>query len=147
MWHEKFGWKENPYDVRNLSETLIGEEAQEKQLVKFIDNQAAALVYGPTGIGKTTLLKQLAKKLNSGEIDGLSGIKALYYRGDVDELKKFPADLRRSRLFSFGTKRVVVFVDEAHFAKEEDLIRVSSAWDMKQIVAVIYAQIKEYHKM
>ena len=64
----KFGISADPFDIRNPTEKLIGEEQQEKNLVKFMAQDRAILLHGETGSGKTTMVTNLCKRVNTNGI-------------------------------------------------------------------------------
>lgn len=138
---EKLGLKDDPFDIRNPSQKLIGEEEQEKKLIKFISQSEALLLYGQTGSGKTTMITNLSRKINDEKIEELEGCRCIVY-GDKDNLKDFSRRLWKHRLFSFG-KPLIVMLDEIAYANEDDLMVISAAWDKKKIKSVVYAQISD----
>lgn len=146
MWHEKFEYKYNPFDFRNPSERLIGEEEQEKRLIKLIASNQAILLYGETGCGKTTLARNISHKIENGEIEELKNAKCLYIRCDKDELKSFPWKFFVHKLTSFG-KPLIVILDESSFADEKDGIRVSALWDDHVIKSFVCVQMNEKAKL
>jgi len=61
-----YGWVTNPFSLKIDPDLFVGYENQTKQILKFIDNEErVALVLGPTGSGKTTMLKWLEKYVRS----------------------------------------------------------------------------------
>lgn len=146
MWYEKFKFDENPYDIRNLSSKVIGEEAQERQLIKWISNEKAILLHGPTGVGKTTLVSNLCNRIKDNKVADIEGFRCIKFSCDRESIANFPRQFKFKKLFSLGKKFIVV-LDEVQFAKPEDLIKVSSLWDNKDITSVVYVQINEKPKL
>ncbi|GEM_PF-2739622 len=144
MWHEKLGLKEDPFDIRNPSQKLIGEDDQEKKLTKFISQGKAILLHGQTGSGKTTMITNISGKINDDRIEELKGCKCIFY-GDKDNLKDFSRRLWKHKLFSFG-KPLIVMLDEIAFGNEDDVMMISAAWDSQKIKSVVYVQISETPK-
>lgn len=141
---EKLGLKEDPFDIRNPSQKLIGEDDQEKKLTKFISQGKAILLHGQTGSGKTTMITNISNKINDDGIEELKGCKCVFY-GDKDNLKDFSRKLWKHRFFSFG-KPLIVMLDEIAFGNEDDVMMISAAWDKQKIKSVVYVQISETPK-
>ena len=141
---EKLGLKEDPFDIRNPSQKLIGEDDQEKKLTKFISQGKAILLHGQTGSGKTTMITNISGKINDDSIEELKGCKCIFY-GDKDNLRDFSRKLWKHRLFSFG-KPLIVMLDEIAFGNEDDVMMISAAWDKQKIKSVVYVQISETPK-
>ena len=60
---ELFNWNENPFSFRIIPETFVGYERDIERLYQSIkDGEKFSLVIGPTGSGKTTLMKSIAKE-------------------------------------------------------------------------------------
>lgn len=146
MWHEKFGYKYDPFDFRNPSEKLIGEDEQEKRLIKLVASNQAVLLYGETGCGKTTLARNIARKIENGEIKELKNIKCMYLRCDKDEIKSFSWRYFKYKLTSFG-RPLVVIMDESSFADEKEGIKVSALWDDHEIKSFVCVQMNEKAKL
>jgi len=140
----KFGINADPFDIRNPTEKLIGEEQQEKNLIKFMAQDRAMLLHGETGSGKTTMITNLCKRINANEIEELKGCKCLLY-GDKSNLKDFSRKLLLHKLFGFG-KHLIIMVDEIAFSNEDNLMTISVAWDNKKIKSIVYVQISDTPK-
>lgn len=62
-WFSSFGWKGNPFTLKISPSIFIGYEAQVKAALRFIsERHKIALVSGPTGAGKTSMLKWIESK-------------------------------------------------------------------------------------
>lgn len=138
------GIENDPFDIRNPTEKLIGEEKQEENLIKFMSQNRATLLHGETGSGKTTMVTNLCKKINNNEVKELQGCKCLLY-GDKANLKDFPRRRFMHRLFGFG-KKLIIMMDEIAFTNEDDVMTISAAWDNQQLKSVVYVQISETPK-
>ena len=67
MWYKQYGWKENPFSIKTNT-GLIGLEAKKVELLNYIKSGDICFLNGPTGVGKTSLLKWLEKNLKHHKI-------------------------------------------------------------------------------
>jgi len=66
-WFSKHGWRENPFTFNILPSLLVGYEEQTEELLTAINEKhKICLVIGPTGSGKTTMLKWIAENMPTG---------------------------------------------------------------------------------
>jgi len=63
MWYKAFGWEENPFSIRP-SPNVIGLEEIKEALLEDLLSGSPALLLGPTGMGKTSLLLWLKGQLS-----------------------------------------------------------------------------------
>ncbi len=65
MNYQKFGWKEDPFVLRIDPKLFTGYEEQVKAALNHIESKhKIAIIVGPTGSGKTTMLKWLETNVN-----------------------------------------------------------------------------------
>ena len=66
-WFKALKWSENPFILNILPNLFVGYKDQSEDLVRLVkENHKLVSIVGPTGSGKTTILKWLSKNLNSG---------------------------------------------------------------------------------
>lgn len=145
-WYNDFGFKQNPYDQRIPSKKIIGEDKQEKEIVKLIANNKLVLLSGPTGNGKTTLITDLKRKIDQGEIEELKGFKTIKYTLDEDEGTTIKKDIKKKQFFGLLKPKIVVFVDEAHSKFAENALEILAQWNKQIVNSIVFAQINEKHK-
>ncbi len=64
MWLSRHGWKQDPFTFSIEPDLLVGYIEQTNQILRMIEEKhKLLLVVGPTGSGKTTILKWAAKHL------------------------------------------------------------------------------------
>ena len=63
MWYRAFSWPENPFSIRP-SPHVVGLEEIKEALLQDLLSGSPALLLGPTGMGKTSLLLWLRGRLN-----------------------------------------------------------------------------------
>lgn len=81
----------------------------EKQLIKRVDYDKVIVIFGPRQVGKTTLVKELTKKLDQ---------PYLYYNGDEISVRSLWRNDQVSALIqSFGAKKIIV-LDEAQMIED-----------------------------
>ncbi len=65
-WYSKIGWKTNPFILDIQPHLIAGCREEIRELVKNItESQKYILITGPTGSGKTTVLKQISEMFSS----------------------------------------------------------------------------------
>jgi len=81
----------------------------EEKLIKQIDYKKAILIFGPRQVGKTTLVKDIVKKIEADHI---------YFNGDeITTRNLWRNDQVPSLIQSFGGKKLIV-LDEAQMIEE-----------------------------
>jgi general secretion pathway protein A len=152
-----FGWKENPFNFKILPDLLAGYKKEIRDLVQSLQNDyKVSMLIGPTGSGKTTILKYIAKNLGKD-------MKIFY----LSKPPKKPEDLVRvfmnfiqpgflEKLFSreknvniynlsewvnkkMKKKKMVLLVDEAHEASIETLEWLRTLADQIDNLSLIIA--------
>lgn len=147
MWYNQFDFKENPYDQRIPSKKIIGEDKQEKEIIRLISNNKLILLNGPTGFGKTTLINDLKNKIDKGEIEELIGFKTIKYTLEKDEGTTIKKDIRKKQFYGLLRPKIVVFIDEAHGDFYKNALQIKAYWDDQTINSIVFAQINEKHKL
>ena len=85
-------------------EDIVGENSPLRQMIET-DNISSMILWGPPGVGKTTLAKIIARQTNSAfyELSAVtSGVK------DIKEL------IELARYNKSNNQKTIVFVDEIH---------------------------------
>jgi len=81
----------------------------ENKLINQIDHKKAILIFGPRQVGKTTLVKDLIKKV---------GVAYIYFNGDeVNTRSLWRNDQVPTLIQSFGDKKLII-LDEAQMVEE-----------------------------
>ena len=145
VWYEQFKFKENPLDSRPNTK-LVGVEDQEDQLINHIVKEELCFLNGPTGSGKTSLLKRVQEKLDDYTFIYL----------DADDLPKdfdLEKELKKKRNFfdfitlrEFPTKKPVLLIDEFQATDPRLVLKARSKWedsDNRLIRSIVIAQIDQ----
>ena len=65
-WFKELGWKSNPFTLEIHTECFVPQKDEIDKIISGIENRNKhILITGPTGVGKTTLLKWINKRYNS----------------------------------------------------------------------------------
>jgi predicted AAA+ superfamily ATPase len=145
VWYEQLKFRENPLDSRPNTK-LVGVEDQEDQLINHIVKEELCFLNGPTGSGKTSLLKRVQEKLD--------GYTFIYL--DADDLPKdfdLEKELKKKRNFfdfitlrEFPTKKPVLLIDEFQATDPRLVLKARSKWedsDNRLIRSIVIAQIDQ----
>ena len=151
----KFNWNSNPFSFQITPQTFTGYEKEVSVLLTGLRTGTKfSLVSGPTGSGKTALLKYLTTKFSSGEhIIYLpkppKDPKDLVEIFQTNLKKTAWEKLRKSKLNLYNlteyankklkNKKCILFIDEAHEASMETLEWMRSLADQINNLSVVFA--------
>ncbi|MFW5745961.1 MAG: AAA family ATPase [Nanoarchaeota archaeon] len=149
MWHEQLGFDTYPLDPRSNPE-LVGVQEVESRLKNYILQGNMCLLSGPTGSGKTSMLKRLSMDAD------LADFKFIYISADGVKHHFDVSDAIQShksfweRLTFSKPKNLVILLDECQLATRTLTESIKSKWNFvypngeKCIQSVIVCQI-EHH--
>ncbi len=160
-FYTKNGWKENPFAFDILPEAIVGYEEQRSQLLAAVERkEKVILLLGPTGSGKTTMLKWLENELR-GEKDLSIFFMSKAPKDEKELIEQLNHHISRFRLLrwipflrshirntseivpklkrKFGEKRLVILVDEAHEAGIEALRWLRVIGDHANVTIILSA--------
>mgnify|MGYP001603256764 CR=1 FL=1 len=138
-WYLDCGFQENPFSIKS-NPNLVGIEHQRKKLIDYIKSGDICFLNGPTGTGKSSLLKWLHENLkdykpiyiDAAEVDDKFTVtKVLKHNLSIWEKlanKKFP-------------EKVVILLDESQDASNELVKALKLHWDHNHIKSIIITQI------
>lgn len=145
VWYEQLKFRENPLDSRPNTK-LVGIEDQEENLINHIIKEEICFLNGPTGSGKTSLLKKVQEKLD----------KYTFIYLDADDLPKdfdLENELKKKKNFfdfitlrEYPTKKPVLLIDEFQATDPRLILKARSKWedtDNKIIRSIVIAQIEK----
>ena len=153
--YSKFNWNSNPFSFQILPRIFVAYEKEVTDLLTGLKNGTKfSLVSGPTGCGKTALLKYLTTKFSSQE-------HIIYLpkppKDPKDLVEIFQTHLkettweklRRQKLNLYNlteyankklkNKKCILFIDEAHEASMETLEWMRSLADQINNLSVVFA--------
>ncbi|MFH8080674.1 MAG: AAA family ATPase [Candidatus Aenigmatarchaeota archaeon] len=158
-----FGWSRNPFTLTVSPDLMVGYSQQTEQLLNHVFNEhKAAMVIGPTGAGKTTILLWLKAQLKAYDKFfcyyvpkppttkedliklfkhhlGYSLIdKILYKEINIENLPKY--------LNKKAKKKTIFLIDEAHECSQEVLEWLRTLNDLTPNLVMIFAGLNTFEK-
>ncbi|MCJ7450517.1 MAG: AAA family ATPase [Candidatus Nanohaloarchaeota archaeon QJJ-9] len=160
-WMEKYDWGENPFNFKIYPGLLVGYKEEIRSLAEIIDAENKfSMVTGPTGAGKTNLLKWLASENGDG--------REIYYMpkpptNEKDLLEYLKEEILEpgflSRFFKsyslyniYGDleesidKPALLMVDEGHEASVEVWEWMRTALDHVDNLTILAAGLEEFEE-
>ena len=140
-WFKKVGWNANPFTFNILPELFVGYTDQTQRIIRVLEEkQKVLLIIGPTGSGKTTILKWVSSNLPQGfefiyvgkppvKAEEFVDIFNSKYRSNIIVRLLFPGLAHAKNLYDMpdflnrklGKKHLVIMLDEAHESPMEVL--------------------------
>ena len=139
MWYLSFGWKENPFSIKTSTE-LVGLEEKRKELINYVLSGDICFLNGPTGVGKTSLLKWLEKNLKNHKVIYIDAAGVTPHFSLTDYLRKQNSFIGRLTGKDFP-KNTVVLLDESQDCDEELVKALKLHWDHNHIKSIVITQI------
>jgi type II secretory pathway predicted ATPase ExeA len=161
-----FGWEGNPFVFKILPDLFVGYEGEMKSLIGNLSNGCKfSLIIGPTGSGKTTMMKNLITKIQ--------GYGRVFYvpkpPKDPEGWKKIFTEIVKPgffrRLFSRSringitiyevgewvkkrskNKRLLLLVDECHESTKESLEWLRTLTDQIDNLSLVVAGLPVFEK-
>ena len=141
MWFKEYGWKRNPFSIK-INTNLFGLEDKKRDLMNYIQSGDICWLTGPTGVGKSSVLKWVEKNLKNHKIfyidaTAISSLfsitnflmnKTPFFKRLTG--KKFPSD-------------TVLLVDESQECNKELIKALKLHWDHKNIKSIVITQIED----
>ena len=160
-WMKKFGWKKNPFIFEIRPDLIVGYDEERQQLLDYVSQgHRAVLLTGPTGAGKTTILKWLEKSLKNRKVFFISKPPETQ-----DELVEFFSyELRKPWPLSLFSRKIrnvydvisslnkmkkgkVLIVDECHESSREFLEWLRVMTDQVDSITIVVAGLPKTEQM
>ncbi len=140
-WYERLGFNENPLDVRP-NPMLVGLETQEERLVNHIRKGEICFLNGPTGSGKTSMLRRVQDKLDNHKFIYLNAEDLPVGFDLLDEIQNQRGFFDKIRFKKFPSKTPVLLIDEFQATDGNLVLEAKGKWEGKKgVKSIVIAQI------
>ncbi len=143
MWFKTYGFKENPFKITPKPEYMVGYESQEIQAKEAITSGDIIVITGPTGYGKTTLLRKLKNWA------ARQGYKTVYFdctyspsdQVNFRELLSVKTFFGLRKRLPVKKDRIVLFLDEVQRLGKDKLEELKYYYDSERIHSIVMSTI------
>jgi len=140
-WYERLGFKDNPLDVRP-NPRLVGLEAEEERLVNHIRKGEICFLNGPTGSGKTSMLRRVQARLKNHSFIYLNAEDLPEGFNLSQEILGKRGFFERITFKKYPKKKPVLLIDEFQATDSNLILEAKGKWEEnKRIKGVVIAQI------
>jgi type II secretory pathway predicted ATPase ExeA len=158
-WLNAMNWSTNPFIFTINPSLLVGYTQQTERILMMLEERhKLLLILGPTGSGKTTVLKWLESKLNNTDVlyvakppaqaeDFVKILREKYHRPwyafwktDLNNMYQIPEFLNKR----LRKKHLVVLVDESHEASTELLEWIRVLNDQIENMSVVLTGLPDF---
>jgi len=142
FWYEKFGWIADPFSTRP-NENLVALDKEKNALLNFIHSGTIALLTGPTGAGKTSLLLWAEKQLAKTHFTSIA-INCIEDCSKEAIFRKIKSRRRIQEkiLFKKYPRNTVLLLDEAQNLSRDFAEELKLLWDSKKIHSIAITSIE-----
>ena len=71
-WYKKFKWKNNPFSIKVNDSVFVGLTEERRTLASLVEGGNICILIGENGVGKSSLLRWLEKRLKRYNIHYLN---------------------------------------------------------------------------
>ncbi len=161
-----FGWDGNPFVFKILPDLLVGYEDEMNNIIDNLTNGCKfSIILGPTGSGKTTMMKNLITKIQGygrvfyvpkppNDPEGWTKIfteivkpgffRRIFMRSKINDITIYEVGEwinKRS-----GNKRLLLLVDECHESTKESLEWLRTLTDQVDNLSLVLAGLPVFEK-
>ena len=139
MWYKSYGFQENPFSIKTNT-NLIGINTQKKELTNYILSGDICFLNGPTGVGKSSMLKLIEKELKNHKVIYLDAAEVDKNFSITKYLQKHNSFLNKLAGKKFPNNAVIL-LDESQESDEELVKALKLHWDHKHVKSIVITQI------
>jgi type II secretory pathway predicted ATPase ExeA len=142
FWYEKFGWTTDPFSMRP-SENLVALDKEKNTLLNFLHSGTIALITGPTGAGKTSLLLWVEKQLIKTQFTSIA-MNCVEDCSKETILRKIKScrRIQEKILFKKYPRNAILLLDEAQNLSRDAAEELKLLWDSKKIHSIALTSIE-----
>ena len=140
-WYGRLGFDENPLDVRPNGE-LVGLGQQEERLVNHIQKGEICFLNGPTGSGKTSLLRRVQEKLKGHAFIYLNAEDLPHGFDLVEAIRGKRSFFDKLTFREYPAKTPVLLIDEFQATDPNLVLEAKGKWEIRRgVKSIVIAQI------
>ncbi|MEK6826448.1 MAG: hypothetical protein AABX90_02365, partial [Nanoarchaeota archaeon] len=133
VWYKRFGWKRNPFSIKINDSVFVGLTEERRILANLVEGGNICMIIGDNGVGKSSLLKWLEKRVRKHYFVYLSAewVKNNFdLNGFIDKQKSF---------FGNYPKNIVLLVDESQKLENWFRIEIQALWEKNIVKGIVFS--------